>query len=240
MVARGIADQMARQHGAPVRLDATGLGADFLARRFPTIDASCRRQGFDWATEPIPVTPAAHYWMGGVRTDVWGRTSVPGLYAVGEVACTGLHGANRLASNSLLEGLVYGGRVAEALDETGALSLPAGAFDADWQTPSPQDLSDDPDAEAYNRSDLQALMWESVGLSRTADGLREAQETLRGWRTPEVTDAKAAEDANLLLVARAVTASALRRTESRGGHFRADFPATDPAQATHSGLVLTR
>jgi L-aspartate oxidase len=240
VVARGIADQMARQHGAPVRLDATGLGADFLARRFPTIDASCRRQGFDWATEPIPVTPAAHYWMGGVRTDVWGRTSVPGLYAVGEVACTGLHGANRLASNSLLEGLVYGGRVADALDETGALSLPAGAFDADWQTPTPQDLSDDPDAEAYNRSDLQALMWESVGLSRTADGLREAQETLRGWRTPEVTDAKAAEDANLLLVARAVTASALRRTESRGGHFRADFPATDPAQATHSGLVLTR
>ena len=102
------------------------------------------------------------------------------------------------------------------------------------------DLSDAADAEPYNRSDLQDLMWESVGLRRTAAGLREALDTLRGWRTPEITDAKATEDANLLLVARAVTASALRRTESRGGHFRADFPATDPTQAVHSGLVLAR
>ena len=175
--------------------------------------------------------------MGGVRTDVWGRTSVPGLYAVGEVACTGLHGANRLASNSLLEGLVYGGRVAEAID--GDVVAPVSDAD-DWQSPVSADLSDAADAEAYNRSDLQALMWESVGLRRTAAGLREALDTLRGWRTPEITDAKATEDANLLLVARAVTASALRRTESRGGHFRADFPATDPAQAVHSGLVLAR
>jgi L-aspartate oxidase len=245
VVARGIADQMARQQGAPVRLDATGLGRDFLARRFPTIDASCRRQGFAWDAEPIPVTPAAHYWMGGVRTDVWGRTSVPGLYAVGEVACTGLHGANRLASNSLLEGLVYGGRVADHLNSDSSDPVVAGATvgadtSAEWPAAVPVDLRDEPDAEAYNRSDLQDLMWESVGLSRTAAGLREALATLRGWRTPDVTDAKAAEDANLLLVARAVTASALRRTESRGGHFRADFPTTDPAQAVHSGLVLAR
>ena len=237
VVARGIADQMARQHGAPVRLDATHLGGAFLARRFPTIDASCRRQGFAWDVDPIPVTPAAHYWMGGVRTDAWGRTSVPGLYAVGEVACTGLHGANRLASNSLLEGLVYGGRVADALDH-GASSVIS--LDAEWQSPMAADLSDSADAEPYNRSDLQALMWESVGLRRTAEGLREALDTLRGWRTPEITDAKATEDANLLLVARAVTASALERTESRGGHFRADFPTTDPARAVHSGLVLVR
>jgi L-aspartate oxidase len=245
VVARGIADQMARQQGAPVRLDATGLGRDFLARRFPTIDASCRRQGFAWDAEPIPVTPAAHYWMGGIRTDVWGRTSVPGLYAVGEVACTGLHGANRLASNSLLEGLVYGGRVADHLNSDSSDPVVAGATvgadtSAEWPAAVPVDLGDEPDAEAYNRSDLQDLMWESVGLSRTAAGLREALATLRGWRTPDVTDAKAAEDANLLLVARAVTASALRRTESRGGHFRADFPTTDPAQAVHSGLVLAR
>lgn len=237
VVSRGIADQMARQQGAPVRLDATALGRDFLARRFPTIDASCRRQGFDWAAEPIPVTPAAHYWMGGVRTDTYGRTSVPGLYAVGEVACTGLHGANRLASNSLLEGLVYGGRVADVLT---AEQAPEAEVATDWAEPLPTDLGDAPETEAYNRSDLQALMWEAVGLSRTEAGMREALDTLRGWRTPDVIDAKATEDANLLLVARAVTASALRRTESRGGHFRTDFPTTDPAQATHSGLVLVR
>ena len=127
VVARGIATQMARQHGLPVRLDATALGAEFLARRFPTIDAACRSRGFAWDRVAIPVTPAAHYWMGGIRTDTWGRTSVPGLYAVGEVACTGLHGANRLASNSLLEGLVYGGRVADAIvaDVSASVIAPA-------------------------------------------------------------------------------------------------------------------
>ncbi|MET0952485.1 MAG: FAD-dependent oxidoreductase, partial [Aeromicrobium sp.] len=102
VVARGIAQQMGRQPGIPVRLDATALGAEFLAKRFPNIDAACRAQGYDWGTVPIPVTPAAHYYMGGIRTDEWGRTSVPGLHAVGEAACNGLHGANRLASNSLL------------------------------------------------------------------------------------------------------------------------------------------
>ena len=115
VVARGIAEQMARQGGAPVLLDATALGAAFLAERFPTIDAGCRRFGLDWSKEPVPVTPAAHYWMGGVRTDFWGRSSVPGLFAVGEVACTGVHGANRLASNSLLESLVFAWRASELL-----------------------------------------------------------------------------------------------------------------------------
>ncbi|HYI57428.1 MAG TPA: L-aspartate oxidase [Microlunatus sp.] len=243
VVARGIATQMSRQHGNPVRLDATALGAEFLARRFPTIDAACRTRGFAWDRVAIPVTPAAHYWMGGIRTDTWGRTSVPGLYAVGEVACTGLHGANRLASNSLLEGLVYAGRVADAVaadlsDSVAAMATAESDNSGEWATPIATDLSDAEGAEAYNRSDLQELMWSAVGLSRTEAGLRDALTTLRGWRTPEVTDAKGSEDANLLLVARAVTVSALRRTESRGGHFRADFPTTDPAQAVHSGLVL--
>ncbi|AWB92886.1 L-aspartate oxidase [Aeromicrobium chenweiae] len=232
VVARGIAQQMARQPGIPVRLDATHLGAEFLARRFPNIDAACRAQGHDWATVPIPVTPAAHYYMGGIRTDEWGRTSVPGLYAVGEAACNGLHGANRLASNSLLEGAVYGSRVVEGI----VSPAPLADFDDQWQAPLKLDLTSDPDAQDVSRTDLQQLMWEAAGLARDGADLQQAVAELRRWRSPEVTDAKAAEDANLLVVARAVVASALAREESRGGHYRTDFPHTDPEQATHSAI----
>lgn len=235
VVARGIAQQMARQPGVPVRLDATGLGAAFLAKRFPNIDAACRAQGFDWGEVPIPVTPAAHYYMGGIRTDEWGRTSVPGLYAVGEAACNGLHGANRLASNSLLEGAVYGTRVIEGMRDP----APVLDFDADWPAPLPLDLADGRDGDDVNRSDLQQLMWDTAGLSRDGDELEQALARLREWRAPAATDAKSAEDANLLVVARAVVAGALARRESRGGHYRTDFPASDPAQATHSSIAPT-
>jgi L-aspartate oxidase len=233
VVARGIADQMLRQPGTPVRLDATALGAAFLAQRFPTIDAACRARGFDWGREPIPVAPAAHYFMGGVRTDAWGRTSLPGLFAVGEVACNGLHGANRLASNSLLEGAVYGTRVVEVLDDP----RPAGEPGDAWPAPSVLDLGDEPGAGELSRTDLQQLMWDAAGLSRDATDLQQAAAELRRWRAPAVTDAKSAEDANLLVVARAVVASALAREESRGGHFRRDFPQTDPGPARHSSVV---
>ena len=233
VVARGIANQMAKQPGVPVRLDATALGGEFLAKRFPNIDAACRAQGLDWGVEPIPVTPAAHYYMGGIRADEWGRTSIPGLYAVGEVACNGLQGANRLASNSLLEGAVYGRRVVEAL----GMDQQQSAFDGDWSEPVALDLSDPVDGAEVSRADLQHLMWDAAGLSRTAADLESAQVALARWVTPEVTDAKSAEDANLLIVARAVVASALARTESRGGHFRSDFPQTDPAQAHHSAVI---
>ncbi|MET0449844.1 MAG: L-aspartate oxidase [Aeromicrobium sp.] len=232
VVARGIAQQMARQPGIPVRLDATALGAEFLARRFPNIDAACRAQGYDWGRVPIPVAPAAHYYMGGIRTDAWGRTSVPGLYAVGEVACNGLHGANRLASNSLLEGAVYGSRVIEGLVDP----QPVEAFDESWLAPLELDLLDDPDAHDVSRSDLQQLMWDAAGLARNGADLQQAAAELRRWKSPAVTDAKAAEDANLLVVARAVVASALARHESRGGHYRTDFPVADPAQARHSSI----
>jgi L-aspartate oxidase len=232
VVARGIAQQMARQPGIPVGLDATALGAEFLARRFPNIDAACRAQGYDWGRVPIPVAPAAHYYMGGIRTDAWGRTSVPGLYAVGEVACNGLHGANRLASNSLLEGAVYGSRVIEGLVDP----QPVEAFDESWLAPLELDLVDDPDAHDVSRSDLQQLMWDAAGLARNGADLQQAAAELRRWKSPAVTDAKAAEDANLLVVARAVVASALARHESRGGHYRTDFPLADPAQARHSSI----
>ena len=235
VVARGIAAQMARQKGKPVRLDATALGGEFLAKRFPNIDAASRAQGFDWGEQPIPVTPAAHYYMGGIRTDEWGRTSVPGLYAVGEAACNGLHGANRLASNSLLEGAVYGTRVVEALD------LPAEPddFGADWTEPLPIEIADtapDDDVESFTRDDLQQLIWDAAGLSRNGDDLSRAAARLASWRTPAVSDAKSAEDANLLVVARAVVASAAARQESRGGHYRTDFPEPDPAKAKHSAV----
>jgi L-aspartate oxidase len=235
IVARAIAEQMAKQGGAPVRLDATRLGASFLAERFPNIDSASRAQGFDWGAEPIPVTPAAHYYMGGVRTDAWGRTSIPGLYAVGEVACTGLHGANRLASNSLLEGAVYGRRVVEAF----AMGAESDPFDDQWAAPADVDLADGPvdqSLDTWSRNDLQLVMWESAGLSRNAKDLTEAAAVLAMWRAPDMTDAKSAEDANLLIVARGVLASALARTESRGGHFRTDFPDTDSQQALHSSL----
>jgi len=235
VVARGIAAQMAKQPGIPVRLDATSLGAEFLAKRFPNIDAACRAQGYDWGTVPIPVTPAAHYYMGGIRTDEWGRTSLPGLYAVGEAACNGLHGANRLASNSLLEGAVYGTRVIEGLNDP----APLVDFDADWPAAVALDLADGPDADDVSRSDLQQLMWDAAGLSRDGVDLEQAAAELRRWKSPDVTDAKAAEDANLLVVARAVVASALARKESRGGHYRTDFPDSDPQQARHSSVRPT-
>lgn len=236
VVARAIAQAMKAQNGAPVRLDATHLGAEFLARRFPNIDAACRAQGFDWGVEPVPVTPAAHYYMGGLRSDEWGRTSVPGLYAVGEVACNGLQGANRLASNSLLEGAVYGSRVVEGLLHP----TPEQPFGDDWIEPAlALDLADPAEGPEVNRSDLQQLMWDAAGLVRTEVDLQQAAAELATWRAGAVSDAKSAEDANLLVVARAVVASALARRESRGGHFRADHPDTDPTQARHSAVQFS-
>ncbi|RCK69901.1 L-aspartate oxidase [Desertihabitans brevis] len=233
VVARGIAATMART-GRPVVLDATALGPEFLARRFPTIDAACRDLGLDWGRTPVAVTPAAHYAMGGVRTDSWGRTSVPGLLAVGEVACTGLHGANRLASNSLLDGAVFGARAVRGLRERPAVE----PFDATWAEPVPVDLADADGAEPFTRADLQQLLWRCAGLSRDAAGLTEAAAELRRWRTPEVDDVKGSEDANLLLVGRALVAAALARTESRGSHHRTDFPDRDDTQAVHRSLAL--
>ncbi|MCW2770061.1 MAG: nadB [Aeromicrobium sp.] len=236
VVARGIAQQMKAKNHGPVCLDATALGADFLAERFPNIDAACHAQGYDWGVVPIPVTPAAHYYMGGVRTDEWGRTSVPGLYAIGEAACNGLHGANRLASNSLLEGAVYGTRVVEAIKDP----KPVVPFADDWMPPLDLDLSEDADAEDVSRADLQQIMWDAAGLARNGTDLEQAAAELCRWKSPAVTDAKAAEDANLLVVARAVIASALARRESRGGHYRTDFPQTDPTQANHSSIASTQ
>ena len=229
VVARGIAAQMARQGGRPVLLDATALGASFLAERFPTIDAACRRNGLDWAKVPIPVTPAAHYWMGGVRTDTWGRSSLPGLFAAGEVACTGVHGANRLASNSLLESLVFAWRAAHLLTES---TWPVNADWPVWNTQTTAEPADRDTAsltkQRVDREDLQQLMWNAAGIRRDSADLLAAATQLARW-SGESTDAAARETANLLEIARVVVASAVAREESRGAHFRVDFPEVSPA-----------
>lgn len=225
VVARGIAAAMARQGGTPVVLDATALGADYLRTRFPGITAACAERGIDWTAEPVPVTPAAHYAMGGIRTDIDGRTTLPGLFAVGEATCTGVHGANRLASNSLLESLVFAWRAADALDVAGsplALSTSGAAF-----TPVAG-------ATPVDRDALRDLMWRHAGLERDAAGLTEAAAVLAAWRADDPTPA-GREDANLLDLGRLLVHAALRREESRGAHFRTDFsePRDEWAHSVH-------
>jgi L-aspartate oxidase len=256
VVARAVWNRMAEQDGRPVLLDATALGAEFLAERFPGIDAACREAGFDWGMQPVPITPAAHYAMGGVVTDLDGRTTLPGLFAVGECARTGVHGANRLASNSLLEAAVFADRAARALDAhlpaaasptaravtqtVAALATSAGmpgphADEAAVRAGASSDPSCAPAAEPVDRAELQALMWEHAGLERSGEGLAAASAALDAWRAPEVVDRRTAEDRNLLDLARLTVAAAIARTGSVGAHFRTD----DPHAATAEPLVAT-
>jgi L-aspartate oxidase len=230
VVARSIVREAALT-GGPIFLTLAHLDPDYVTRRFPTIAEMCRLVGLDLARDRIPVGPAAHYLMGGVDTDDWGRTSLPGLYAAGEVACTGLHGANRLASNSLLEGLVFGARAAEAMQqppmaaplkgdrvEAGSRGLEAGKLEAGK-------------AAVPSTDAIRDLMWRSAGLFRNHDGLRAAVEILDGMADPARTStADGWRTRNLVTVARLIARAALRRNESRGGHFREDFPARDDAR----------
>lgn len=212
----------AAQRG-PVLLDATHLGAD-IERRFPTVVGLARAADLD-PRAPLPVTPAQHYAMGGIATDLDGRTGLPGLFACGEVASTGLHGANRLASNSLLEAMVVARRVAavlgaddDVIPDLGHARTPRRL--ADLAPPT----RDDPAAVAA----LRTLMWEHAGPIRDAEGLRTGLECL-GALLPRL--AGGADGRNLAVLAEVVLRSALARTESRGAHHRRDHPASDPAQA---------
>lgn len=226
VVARGIAMQMAAQGGQPALLDATKLGSEFLARRFPSIDAACRNRGLNWGSEPIPVTLAAHYWMGGVRTDLWGRTSIPGLFAVGEAACTGVHGANRLASNSLLESLVFAWRCADFLFENSPSLSDAAAFGRIESSSISSSISSESPSQAAllsDRKELQRLMWNMVGIERNGHGLQDALRQLDSWHAEDST-ISCLETRNLLELARATTRAALARRESRGAHYRDDHP----------------
>jgi L-aspartate oxidase len=211
-VARGIVRE-AERTGGSIYLTLDRLDPAFVHARFPEISQACRRAGLDLARDRIPVGPAAHYMMGGVVTDVDGRTTVPGLFAAGEVACTGVHGANRLASNSLLEGLVFGARAGAAMQK-GEFRLKAEATGLSV-------------ASAFRRNEFKGsmlsvapeyapqLLWKHAGLFRDADGLRLALKQLG--------DTEADEDTRIT-VGRLVARAALRREESRGGHYRLDFP----------------
>ncbi|TAM68414.1 MAG: L-aspartate oxidase [Microbacteriaceae bacterium] len=233
VVARSIAAEMATQGGVPIRLDATRLGRSFLAKRFPTIHAATRAAGFDWAREPVPVTPAAHYWMGGIATDLNGRTSLPGLYAVGEAACTGVHGANRLASNSLLEGLVFAARAAKDI-ATGGRDRPVGRVAASpstlhegaYSTDGADSISRAHSTDDVDRDALQRLMWDAAGVLRSAESLDRASAALSRWRGVDAASATIdqLEDANLLELAHLLVHAARERAESRGAHVRSDFP----------------
>ena len=227
-VSRAIVRESQRT-GQPVFLSLEGLDPDFVHERFPLISDGCRRAGLDLARDRIPVGPAAHYVMGGVQTDLDGRTSIPGLFAAGEVACTGVHGANRLASNSLLEGLVFGARAGCAM-----------RADAGKVPTTSRALSGAADGRANERLtvssvELSQLMWSDVGLFRDRDGLTRALAVFdTAWRDLDARlqaglslDPLDWRTASIVTVGRLIARAALRREESRGGHYRSDFPDRD-------------
>ncbi len=217
VVAKAITRRMHETGHPHMWLDARHLGGGFWEKRFPTILATCRSHGVDPVEELIPVAPACHYASGGVATDRWGRSSVPGLYATGEVACSGVHGANRLASNSLLEGLVFSRRIAEVLP--GELREHAEPV-RDERTPGL--------VSADVRRQLQAVMTDRAGVLRSRDGLTVAQDELAVLaEKPGEVGTDAWECTNLLMVSSALAAAARMREETRGSHWREDFPARD-------------
>ena len=234
IVARSLVREMERTGGL-VFLSLSHLDSDYVVHRFPTIAEMCRQISLDLGRDPIPVGPAAHYIMGGVDPDRWGRTSIPGLFAAGEVACTGVHGANRLASNSLLEGLVFGARAAIVMQEKPAAAAMAADRASRGSWSEPRALTAGSHQPPATVQEVRDLMWKSVGLFRTGEGMEDAVARLeaayvahrKALDNARADDADAWKQFNLVTVARLIARAALRRQESRGAHYRQDFPEKD-------------
>jgi L-aspartate oxidase len=235
VVSRAIVAEMKRTSSKFVYLDLTHLNAEFIKKRFPLVYATCQDYNIDITVDMIPVRPAAHYFMGGVRTDLNGRTSLENLYAAGEVACTGVHGANRLASNSLLEGLVFGARA--GLAAISSASRPNGKG---FKVPLPSWSGNQPERHRIKetKSTVQRLMWEKVGILREGRDLKEGLRHLVHLRShfkPPSADRSECELMNVMTIGEMIIISAMAREESRGAHYRVDYPCrNDQAFKKHS------
>jgi len=230
IVSRSIVAEMRRTGTRNVFLDMTAMKEDFLKQRFPKIYETCKFYKLNMAEDMLPVSPASHYCMGGIRTDLSGRTTVAGLYAAGEVACTGVHGANRLASNSLLEGLVFGARAGKAMIQDGSkFKVQSSKFEGE----NPKSKIENPKSEGIStavRKRVKRVMWERVGILRDKEALRRA---IREFE--QISEANLGTSSrNFVSVAILVAKAALWREESRGGHFRTDFPERDESWRIHS------
>jgi L-aspartate oxidase len=267
VVARAIVSEMQKTGAEFVYLDMTGKNQDYVRKRFPHIYATCQQFGLDIAADLIPVRPAAHYSMGGVKSDLWGRTTIPGLFAAGETACTGVHGANRLASNSLLEGLVYGARAGQAMREHAQPKAASGKATAKGFSPAPDSSANAakkphdnpihgrtgnhgaPPSKIKSKAEgtrshlhtsateqIRNILWHDVGIIRSGKGMAHALEALKSINLPssEMRSRADCELRNLWTLAQLITRCALAREESRGSHYRSDFPCPDEKFRKHS------
>ncbi|HEV8494750.1 MAG TPA: FAD-binding protein, partial [Candidatus Angelobacter sp.] len=238
VVARAIAHELevCRMKEPVVYLDLTHLKADHIRARFPRIFETCLKYNVDLTVDQVPVRPAAHYLMGGIRTDLHGRSSLPGLYAAGEAACTGVHGANRLASNSLLEGLVFGARAAVAMVQEAKQTAKHGAPEQERTVSGGS--TDANGTESFIHT-IQQLMWDKVGIVRTRQGLTEAIQQLQtsAQQFPPLTTRRNGEARNIHMAGQLIARSALARLESRGAHYRTDYPEHEDAKFKKHSIV---